>query len=72
MECDVSGGFLRKDRRRGEVPSNDDALTSGELLDLDFLGRKSLKFRSDLLDGKGRKPFLRKKGNTHERSGIKG
>ena len=52
MECDVCGEFLGKDRRRSEVPSNDDALTSGEVLDDDLVNGKVLENGSKLLHAK--------------------
>ena len=58
VDDDVGSEVLGKDGGGSEVPGNDDGLTSGELLDLDFLGRESLELRGKLLDGEGRESFL--------------
>ena len=59
---DVCSEVLRKDGGGGEIPSNGDGLASGELLDLNFVGRKNLEFRGELLDSEGREPFLLRGG----------
>jgi hypothetical protein len=60
VDNDVGGKLLRKDGGGSEVPGNDDALTSRELLDLDFLDGESLELGGELLNSEGRKTsFLR-------------
>jgi hypothetical protein len=54
---DIGGKFLGKNGGGSEVPGNDDALASRELLDLDFLGGKSLELGGELLDSEGRESF---------------
>ena len=62
VDTDVGSEVLRKGGGGSEVPGNDDGLTSGELLDLNILGRESLEFRGELLDGEGRESFLLRGG----------
>ena len=58
MDNNVGGEFLRKDGGGSEVPGNNDGLASWKLLDLNFLGGKSLELRGELLDSEGRESFL--------------
>jgi len=52
VERDVCGEFFGKGRRRSEVHSNDDALTSGEVLDDDLMSGKVLENGSRVLHAK--------------------
>jgi len=49
VEHNGVGEFLGSGGRRGEVPSNDDALASREVLDEDLTGGDGLEFGSELL-----------------------
>jgi len=47
-----------EDGSGGEVPGNDNGLTSEELLSSDLLGRQSLELSGEFLDSDGRESFL--------------
>ena len=57
MEQDIGGELFGKDGRGGEVPRNNNALASVEVLDKDFMGGKGLEFRSEFLHAKRSEPF---------------
>jgi hypothetical protein len=58
VEHNVGSEFLGKDGRRGEIPSNNDALASREMLNEDLVGGKGLEFGSKLLYAERDKPFF--------------
>ena len=58
MDNDVSGGFLGKDRGRGEAPGKNNALAGRKLSDLDDLGGETVELGGELLESERREPFL--------------